>query len=126
MGFWIYMLIANLLLPAAMIGFGGYFARHAPKEINPLFGYRTAMSMKNRETWEFAHRYCGRLWRVIGWSMLAASVAVMLFVMGRDVGTVGAYGGILSMAQLAVLIASVLPTERALRRTFDENGCRRE
>ena len=34
-----------LLVPAIMIGFGSWSAGHAPKEINALFGYRTAMSM---------------------------------------------------------------------------------
>ena len=59
MGFWIFMLIMDLLLPFTMIGFGRYFMKKAPKEINSVFGYRTSMSMKNKDTWEFAHKYCG-------------------------------------------------------------------
>ena len=55
MGFWIFMLIMDLLLPFTMIGFGRYFMKKAPKEINSVFGYRTSMSMKNKDTWEFAH-----------------------------------------------------------------------
>ena len=39
MGFWIYMLIMDLLLPFTMIGFGRYFMKKAPKEINEMFGY---------------------------------------------------------------------------------------
>ena len=39
MGFWIFMLIMDLLLPFAMIGFGRYFMKKAPKEINSVFGY---------------------------------------------------------------------------------------
>ena len=54
MGFWIYMLIMDLLVPVTLIGFGKYFKTKAPKEINAVFGYRTSMSMKNRDTWEFA------------------------------------------------------------------------
>ena len=60
MGFWIFMLIMDLLLPFTMIGFGRYFMKKAPKEINSVFGYRTSMSMKNKDTWEFAHKYCGK------------------------------------------------------------------
>ena len=52
MGFWIFMLIMDLLLPFTMIGFGRYFMKKAPKEINSVFGYRTSMSMKNKDTWE--------------------------------------------------------------------------
>ena len=62
MGFWIFMLIMDLLLPFTMIGFGRYFMKKAPKEINSVFGYRTSMSMKNKDTWEFAHKYCGKVW----------------------------------------------------------------
>ena len=61
MGFWIFMLIMDLLLPFTMIGFGRYFMKKAPKEINSVFGYRTSMSMKNKDTWEFAHKYCGKV-----------------------------------------------------------------
>ena len=50
MGFWIFMLIMDLLLPFTMIGFGRYFMKKAPKEINSVFGYRTSMSMKNKDT----------------------------------------------------------------------------
>ena len=34
MGFWIYMLIMDLLLPIVMILFGGYFFKKAPKELS--------------------------------------------------------------------------------------------
>lgn len=57
--FWIFMLVMNLLIPISMIGFGKLFMKTTPKEINGLFGYRTSMSMKNKDTWIFAHHYCG-------------------------------------------------------------------
>ena len=66
MEFWIFMVIMDLLLPFMMIGFGKYFMKKAPKEINSVFGYRTSMSMKNKDTWEFAHKYCGKVWYVCG------------------------------------------------------------
>ena len=48
MGFWLFMLIMDLLIPAVMIGFGIYFSSRVPKEINEVFGYRTTMSKKIR------------------------------------------------------------------------------
>lgn len=66
MGYWFFMLAMNLLLPAIMIISGGYFMKKAPKEINYIFGYRTNMSMKNKDTWEFAHKYMGKLWFRLG------------------------------------------------------------
>ena len=58
MGFWIFMLIMDLLIPFTMIGFGKMFLKKAPDQINYVFGYRTSMSMKNQDTWVFAHHYC--------------------------------------------------------------------
>lgn len=84
MGFWIFMLIMDLLLPFTMIGFGRYFMKKAPKEINSVFGYRTSMSMKNKDTWEFAHKYCGKVWYVCGMVMLPITVIFMLLVIGKN------------------------------------------
>ena len=40
MGFWIFMLLMNLMIPLTMIGFGRSFMKNTPKEINAVFGYR--------------------------------------------------------------------------------------
>ena len=120
------MLAMDLLIPLIMIGFGWYFSGRAPRKINPVFGYRTAMSMKNQDTWEFAHRHSGRIWKICGLVLLPVTVVPMLFVIGGDEGTVGTVGGIVCGVQLAVLIGSIFPTERALRKNFDKEGNRRK
>lgn len=125
MGFWIFMLAADLLIPLVMLGFGSYFLKKAPKKINVVFGYRTRMSMKNQDTWDFAHKYCGRLWLIWGLILLPLTVVPMLFVLGKPVGLVAAAGGIICGLQLLVMLLSILPTERALKQTFDEQGHRR-
>ena len=125
MGFWIFMLIMDLLLPLTMIGFGRYFIKKAPKEINAVFGYRTTMSMKNRETWEFAHKYCGKIWYVCGLIMLPITVLFLLLTIGKNEDYIGTVGEIIAMVQLIPLIGSIFPTEIALKKNFDENGKRR-
>ena len=55
MGFWIFMLVMDLLFPVIMIVMGRYFMKTSPKEINYIFGYRTNMSMKNKDTWNTAY-----------------------------------------------------------------------
>ena len=125
MGFWIFMLIINLLLPSIMIGFGKYFSKNAPKNINMIFGYRTSMSIKNKETWIFAHKYCGKIWFFRGLIMLPLSVAVMLLVVGGSENIVGTVGVILCILQTIPIIISIILTEKALEKTFDENGNKR-
>lgn len=126
MGFWIFMLSMALLLPISMIVIGRSFCKNAPKKINPIYGYRTTRSMKNEETWKFAHNYCGRIWRIAGFILLPISVVIMLFVYGKDEDTVGLYGAYVCMLQIVPMIASIIPTEMALKRNFDENGDRRK
>lgn len=111
MGFWIFMMIMDLLIPLTMIGFGKYFSEKAPKEINDAFGYRTSMSMKNKDTWEFAHHYCGKLWLVIGYIMLVISMMTMFFVIGKGKNVIGTWGGILCWVQTFFLVGSIFSTE---------------
>lgn len=125
MGFWIFMLIMNLLIPLAMTGFGKYFLKSAPKEINAVFGYRTSMSMKNKDTWSFAHSYCGKMWYRCGLITSAISMIAMLLVIGKAEDAVAGVSGILCVVQMILLVGSIIPTEIALRKTFDRNGNRR-
>ena len=125
MGFWIFMLIMDLLIPFTMIGFGKYFLKTAPKEINAVFGYRTTMSMKNKDTWLFAHKYCGKIWYKVGLIMLPISFVIMLFVIGRTKDMIGMVGGIVCFVQMIPLVGTIIPTERALKMNFDENGNRK-
>ncbi len=126
MSFWYYMLASVTLLPLTMIGMGSYFSNHVPKKINTIYGYRTARSMKNRETWEFAHHHSGRLWRVLGCVMLPLSVAPLFFVIGKDEGTLSIMGLVILGIQVLALLGSIFPTELALKKRFDEDGNRRE
>lgn len=125
MGFWIFMFIMDMMLPLIMIICGKWFLKSAPKEINMVIGYRTSMSMKNKDTWDFAHKYSGKLWYRCGSVMLPVSAAAMLFIIGKNENTVGIVGGIICTAQVIVLIGSIYPTEKALKKIFDVNGKRR-
>ena len=122
MGFWVFMLVMDLLIPLTMIGFGRYFIKRVPKEINAVFGYRTSMSMKNKDTWQFAHKYCGRIWYFSGLIMLPITVIFLLLVIGENKDCVGTVGGIICGVQLIPFMGSVLPTEIALKKNFDKKG----
>jgi len=83
------------------------------------------MSMKNKDTWVFAHNYCGKLWFIIGWIMLPLTVCAMILVLGKDIETVGIFGGVIVFIQCVVLAVPLIPTEMALKKTFDEDGNRK-
>ncbi len=126
MGFWLFMLVIDLLFPATMIGIGKSFQKAAPKDINSVYGYRTAMSMKNRDTWEFAHHYCGRLWFRLGLILLPVNLIPMLLVIWESRELVNIVGSVLCAIDTVIIIATIFPTEAALRKNFDQDGNRRE
>ena len=125
MGFWFFMLAMNLIIPLSMIFLGKYFSKHAPGQINMLFGYRTARSMKNQDTWQFAHHYFGKLWFKMGLWLLVLTVAAMLPGLGKDADAVGKLGGLLCLAQLPVMLYTIFRqsgrSKRRLTRTAIEN-----
>lgn len=124
MGNWLFILMMNLLIPLMMIVFGWVFMKRPPKKINGIYGYRSTMSMKNQDTWDFAHQYCGKLWFRVGWIMLFLSVVIMLLLLGKEDST-GTWGSIICMIQCFVIVGTIFPTERALKSTFDKNGLRK-
>jgi len=125
MGIWILNLIVALLLPTFMIIYCNIYRNKAPKDINGSNGYKTAMSRMNRDTWEFANHYFNKLMRIAGWILLVLSFITMLFAMGKDDHTMSNFSIGLMLVQLVVLLVSIIPTEKALRKTFDEDGQRK-
>jgi len=123
--FWIFMLAMGLLFPAIMILFGAVFKKTAPKKINYVFGYRTEMSMKNRDTWEFAHKYIGKLWFRLGLLLIPITVIPMLFVIGNSENVVATVGLIVSFVNTVTLIVPIFFTEKALNKAFDKDGKRK-
>ena len=128
MSFWIFMLVMNLLTPLVMIIYGRIFEKKPPKIARSkfAFGYRTVMSMRNEETWEYAHRFFGKLWFRFGIAVGLISIIVLFFFIGKDKDTVGFAGMIICYVQLVAMLLPVIPTELALRRRFDKYGNRKD
>lgn len=125
MEFWLFMTVITILLPLTMLVFGLYFSKNAPSEINSAFGYRTKSSMKSQDTWEFAHRYCGKLWKIYGAVLLPISVIPMILLKSSSENTVSVVSTALMIIQLVPMLLSIVLTERKLKQDFDENGKRR-
>lgn len=123
--FWIFVSAFTLLVPGVMIFFGREFMKNPPSEINPGYGYRTSMSSKNQDTWNFAQKRMGEVWYQAGRVLVVPTAVALLSVLGQDVGTVGMAGMIACGVQLVVMLGSIAATERALRKNFDKNGKRK-
>lgn len=122
---WIYMFFVDLLVPGILAAIGILVKRHAPKDINLIYGYRTTLSMKNADTWKFANELCGKLYFRWGLIMLAVSAAVMLLILPCNETVVYTVGFILLGLQLIPVLGVIPVVERALRKTFHEDGTRK-
>jgi uncharacterized membrane protein len=117
----LFLFSTTLLIPITMLVVGIFWRRHAPKSINSIYGFRTAMSMKNQETWDFAHACCSRVWLICGLWILPLTVIAMYLCRSNFVTASLWILGV----QLAILVCSVIPTCRALNRRFDREGRRK-
>ena len=117
--FWLFCLGIDLLIPGTMFFLGRRFLTKPPKTINNIYGYRTPRSSKSQETWNFAHQVCGQVWVKMGKWMLLPSALVTLAVIGRDIGTVGIVCGVVTCLQCVVMLGTIFPVERALKKNFD-------
>ena len=119
-GFYIFMLCMVLLIPVVMLFFGYYWQKKPPDKINSTYGYRTRRSMSSKKAWDFAHKYCARMWVKSGWFTAVLAIAAMLVLAftTSDVEIVGTVGGIITFAEFIPLIVPLFFTERALKQEF--------
>ena len=127
LGFWFFILAISMLFPILLIPIGRTLEKTPPKEVNSFLGYRTSMSMKNAETWAFAHKYWGRKVFFLGLLSLPLAVVLMLFALNTSIFFIAFYGiAVLAIVLAFVLVPSILLTEKALKANFNQDGTRRE
>lgn len=124
MFFWWFMFACNMTYSLAMILGGWTMWKHCPEKMNSAVGYRSRRSKRNRETWKFAHENCGKRWWRIGWMMLLPTILVQLPFYGKDDDLVGGLALIICVVECTILLASIIPTEKALKACFTDDGQR--
>lgn len=111
----LFFYITDLLLPVMMTVLGYVFLKRPPKNINMFYGYRTSRSMRNMDSWNYAHERCGRLWIKLGPSLfIFILLSKLLIPLDEE---------ILSLIHMTILIFSLFATifvvEKDLKRKFD-------
>ena len=117
---WILSFLSAQVIPVTVLAAGYYYKNRVPKTMKT--GYRTARSTRSRESWVFAHRMLGRLWRPLGWVLLTVSFFGMFAVLIINKDALEKATRVLAIAQTVVMVGSLIPVERALKQNFDENG----
>ena len=94
-----------------LVGMLMYF--HPPKEINGIYGYRTASSMQSKDRWTFAQNYSARK------MMRYGTTLIILGILGSFVENTPENGTIIGLALLiACPIALIIRVENALAERF--------
>lgn len=99
--------------------------KHCPGHISRVVGYRTGRSMKNNDTWRFANEFAGKLWWKAGILLLILTVVIHIPFYRADEDTTGKMSFVLLMIQIAIMIGTIFPVEKALKKNFHEDGTRR-
>jgi uncharacterized membrane protein len=122
------MSIANWIIGPQLIGaifliVGLISARFPPKKINPLYGYKSASSMKNQETWDEANRFSSRYMIKSGWVLLVIGLLIAL-VFNTGVIPANLENLLRPMLLIGLAIGSavvlIVATEKHLSKTFDQ------
>lgn len=130
MGFWIVMFAVALLMPLMMLFIGGLYTKGIGiGHVNTTMGYRTKMSMKNEETWAFAHRHFGTMWKLWGLILLPITIVgsvLCLVFFGQTNDSIAISMVVIIVVQSIVMMIPLFLTNVALKQTFDEDGKRRD
>ena len=115
-----FLYITGLLVPTIMVASGWFMHKHPPKNINFIIGYRTARSMRSKEAWIFAQKKIGLLWKKTGTIALAASAVIQIPFFFLSVDAFSIACTVLMFLQLALLMLTIPPVERALKKKFPD------
>lgn len=103
---------------------GWLWVIYPPKEINPMYGYRTQASMKTQETWDEANRFAPWLMVKYGAVLLLTGVFVEI-AYGTDIipRHIEAWLRPVLLIGLSILSAILLfrTTEKHLKKHFPNN-----
>lgn len=120
----VFSLVTSLFLPVVMLYCGWWFVTDPPDEINGLVGYKTKMSMKNGDTWAYAHRVSGIHWIICGILGLFCALALAVCGFTGVIEGDGCFFALMAVQGIQlVLLLSVIPvTEHKLKRRFNSDG----
>lgn len=82
MGFWIYLLIVEII-PIGLFIFGGLYETNSTKFDEMKFGYKNQFSIKDKYSWEYSNKVAAKIFGAIG-TFLFIFNAIVLFILGEN------------------------------------------
>lgn len=120
------MLISVAFIPLLLIVIGKIFEKYPSKEPNIAIGFRTKLSMMNKETWDYAQRLFPKVWISLGRIMLPLSLIILFLLYSEDKDYTGNLALILMLVQEVLMLGSILYVNLKLKAAFNSDGSRKE
>lgn len=120
------MLISVAFIPLLLIVIGKIFDKYPSKEPNIAIGFRTKLSMMNKETWDYAQRLFPKVWISLGRIMLPFSLSILFLLYSEDKDYTGNLALILMLVQEVLMLGSILYVNLKLKKAFNSDGSRKE
>lgn len=119
------MICVDLMIPVVLILAGYHLSVHTPDRGKGFFTYKSRRAKTNDDTWQFSNRYFGRWMMVEG--IILSAIAIVMAMAGMDLETdmIRLVTVLVLVGEICAMLAVIIPTEAALKNTFDENGYRR-
>ena len=117
-----YLLLSTALTLLLTIMGGFIFWKIPPRKINNIYGYRTTMSQKNQDTWNYAHTYFGKHAVICGIVIFIFAIFTILALKNTSIFDILGY--IIIAVQAAIPVIITFLTEWALRKKFTKTGQR--
>ena len=83
MGFWVYLLISEII-PVGLFIVGGLYEANSTKYENMKFGYKNQYSTKDKFSWEYSNKLAAKIFGTIG-SFLFIFNAIALLLFGENI-----------------------------------------
>ena len=119
------LFICTLIVPVIVLLVGLLFLKVKIKDVNSVLGYRTSMSMKNQDTWDFANSYFPKVWIILSIGMIIVTLLLWLILNKQSESVVERAATAITLVQTALMVLSIVPCEIALRKNFDKDGNRK-
>lgn len=120
----LFYVIITLLIPITMTAIGFLWSKKPPKKINDFYGYRSEMSMKNQKTWDYAHRYFGKLWLLNGGVLILLTACFLYLYKNASNKELSIAVIIITAMQIIVMIVPIILVEKGLKKDLTSTEMR--
>lgn len=118
MEFWVFMTICDLFVPTMMIVGGLILQKRASVDID-MMGNRVFFPDVTKEAWVYSHRFCARVWIVVGSIMFVVTGILQILLMDSEHSRIGNFGILFVILQCLSLMITLVHVEHVVKRYFE-------